>query len=101
MQLDVDMPDVEPYKPAAHSVHELAPPVLYVPSGQMDALALVEPATQAYPGKHAPLHKAVVNRGADPNLPPGHALQIAAPWTLNVPAKHFDDVAAIVPLTHE
>ena len=35
-----------PYSPAAHGVHTLAPPVLYVPTGQMDAVGDVDPAGQ-------------------------------------------------------
>ena len=40
-------PVVLPYSPALQWLHTLAPARLYLPSGHMDAVALVDPATHA------------------------------------------------------
>jgi hypothetical protein len=74
--------------------------MLYVPSGHMDAVPLVDPDAHAYPATHAPLHEAVVSLDTDPNLPPGQSLQAPAPCPLYVPGKHFE-VATTVPFAHE
>jgi hypothetical protein len=71
--------------------------VLYIPSGHMDAVPLVDPDAHAYPATHAPLHDAVVNLDTEPNLPPGHSLQLPAPCTLYVPGKHFVCVGTVDP----
>ena len=78
-------------------MHDAAPPVLYVPSGQMDAVPFVDPGAHAYPATHPPLHDAAVSLDTDPNLPPGHSLHAPAPCTLYVPAKHFVCVGTVDP----
>ena len=43
----VDRPVESPYVPTLQLVHALAAPRLYLPSGHIAAVALVDPATQA------------------------------------------------------
>jgi len=59
-------PAEDPYLPAAQEVHVPAAARLYVPGGQMDAVALVDPAGQAYPARQLPLQAAVAKPGLDP-----------------------------------
>ncbi len=56
-------PVVLPNTPTGQLTQAPAPPVLYCPTGQMVAVALVDPAGHAYPGAHAPLHALVVSAG--------------------------------------
>ena len=49
-------PVASPKVPAAQDVHTLAPPVLKVPGGQMEAVAFGDPRGHAYPGSQLPLH---------------------------------------------
>ena len=65
-------PELEPYSPAGQSVHTAEPPRLYFPAGQMAAVALVDPATHAYPALQFPEHAGVDKPAAAPNVPPGH-----------------------------
>ena len=97
MQLDVLRPVLDPYKPAPQSVHDPAPLTLYDPSGQIDAVALVDPAAHAYPAWQGPVHTADVNRWVDPYLPARQSTQDPAPLKLNDPAKHFEAVATTEP----
>ena len=71
--------------------------MLYLPSGHMDAVPVVDPDAHAYPATHAPLHDAVESLDTDPNLPPGHSLQLPAPCTLYVPGKHLVCVGTVEP----
>lgn len=66
-------PDVPPNRPAMQSVHTPSPDTLYLPAGQMDAVALTDPAGQAYPAAHRPLHAGDVRPGTDPKVPIGQA----------------------------
>ena len=50
------MADVAPYWPAAQSVQDPAATRLYLPAGHSAAVALVDPATHAYPAVHGPVH---------------------------------------------
>ena len=59
-------PAVDPYNPAGQGVHDPAPLRLKVPAGHKDAVALVEPAGQAYPAKQGPEQAAVVSPGTAP-----------------------------------
>ena len=55
------------YCPTTHGVHALAPSGLYCPALHADAVLLVEPAAQAYPAAHGPLHDELDS--AAPGLP--------------------------------
>jgi hypothetical protein len=49
-------PDTLPYSPAAQGVQAPAPAAAKLPAAHRVAVALVDPAGQAYPGVHAPVH---------------------------------------------
>jgi hypothetical protein len=68
-------PVVSPYSPGLHMLHDAAPDRLYVPSGHIAAVALMEPTAHAYPAEHAPEHASVIKLASDPYLPPGHGVQ--------------------------
>ncbi len=55
-----------------------APPKLYSPGGHSTAVALVEPAGQAYPAVHSPLQVSADAATAAPNRPAGHGAVQAA-----------------------
>ena len=73
LHVATDTPGVDPNCPATHVVHTPAPPSEYVPAGQMDAVAFVDPATHAYPALQFPLHAADDRPGAPPYRPAAHA----------------------------
>ena len=56
LQLALDMVAVAPYRPVLQLVHTAAPAKLYRPAGQAAAVALVDPATHAYPALQSPVH---------------------------------------------
>ncbi len=62
----------ELHRPAAHDAHVPAPLVLNWPAGQATAVALVDPAGQAYPAGHCPEQPAVAMKGLLPNRPGAH-----------------------------
>jgi hypothetical protein len=65
--------------PHAAAEHTPSPGALYWPVGHRTAVALVEPAGQAYPAAHRPLHPGTVNPGTAPYAPTGHSVHIPAP----------------------
>ena len=113
----VAKPVVPPYSPAAHSMHDDAFPTLYVPTPHTLAVAVVEPATHAYPAAHGPLHSALVRLVDDPYRPgahaplhadvvspvplpywpAGHSEHTLDPGPLHWPAAHTDAVAVTDP----
>ena len=76
------------------------PPTLNWPAGQMAAVELVDPATQAYPAVHAPLHADVVSAGTAPNDPAGQITHTAAPAKLYRPAGQMAAVELVDPAMH-
>ncbi len=48
-----------PYVPAGHGLHSPAPAELYRPTGHTAAVAVMDPAGQAKPAEHAPVHRGV------------------------------------------
>ena len=95
---EVDKPAVEPYSPAAHAVHDGAPPRLKEPGAHCAAVELVLPAGHAYPAVQLPEHDGVHRPDTAPNVPPGHrpvqadiASPVLAPY---VPALQFVHVPA-------
>jgi hypothetical protein len=78
VQLDVGMDEVLPYLPPGQSEHTAAPTRLYWPAGQVDAVALADPAGHAYPAVQAPLHTEDDRPATSPNLPPEQGMHDAA-----------------------
>ena len=66
LQLALGMAAVAPYRPDAHTLQDPAPPTLYWPAGQVAAVALVDPATHAYPGLQVPEQADVERPGTAP-----------------------------------
>ncbi len=56
-----------------------APAKLYCPTGQMEAVADVDPTGQEYPAVHAPLHVDDVRPGEPPHTPGPHGTQAEVP----------------------
>ena len=75
-------PVVSPYRPVLQLVQTPAPPTLNLPSGHIAAVALVDPATHAYPALQFPLHAADGRPAVAPNVPAGHTLHTPAPLKL-------------------
>jgi len=96
----VPRPDVAPYSPALQFVHNPAPDKLYVPAGHTDTVALVDPATHAYPALQLPLQLADVRPADAPYRPVGHIVHDPAPGKLYSPAPHIDAVAFVDPAGH-
>ena len=102
LQLAEGMAADAPYSPATQSVHTLAPVKLYRPAGHTAAVALVDPATHAYPALQFPVHSGVVRPLDNPYLPASQGpLQLAfgmpdtAPYK---PATHIVHTPAPVEL---
>jgi heat shock protein HspQ len=93
-------PVVLPYRPAPQSVQAPAPPTLNLPAAHTAAVALVDPATHAYPAEQGPLQDGDDRPLTAPKVPAGHAVQLPAPPTLNCPAGHADAVDDVDPATH-
>ena len=73
LQEEVVRPAVAPKKPATQGAHQGDAASLYFPAGQMEVVALVDPARQAYPAVHAPAHADEFIAVVLPYRPPGHA----------------------------
>jgi hypothetical protein len=73
VQAALASPEELPNKPTGQSTQANAPGNEYVPAGQMDAVAFVDPATHAYPALQFPLHAADDRPGAPPYRPAAHA----------------------------
>ena len=99
MQLAVARPCVDPYSPAAQAVHMPTPPTEYVPSPQMAAVALVDPATQKYPAAQGPLQLDTAIAGVDPYRPATQSTHTLAPVREYLPAGHIAAVALVDPAT--
>jgi hypothetical protein len=93
-------PGDDPYRPAAHRLHELAPDRLYVPGPHCTAVPLVDPAGHAYPAVQPPEQPAVARPDDDPYRPAAHRLHELAPPTLNCPATHMAAVGLTDPAAH-
>ncbi len=66
-------PEVAPNVPAGHRLHTPEAARLYVPTPHTDAVALVLPATHAYPPVQLPLHADDVSPLTAPYVPAGHS----------------------------
>jgi hypothetical protein len=111
----LDRPLVAPCSPAAQSTHAPHPDSEYRPGGHMDAVALVDPATHAYPAvqlavqldtdrpdtdpyrpaSHGPLQAAVDMAVVAPNSPALQLVQAPAPTRLYDPTGHVTAVATV------
>jgi hypothetical protein len=97
VQLAAVRPCVDPYSPAAQSVHTPTPPTEYFPSPQIPAMALVDPATQKYPAAHGPLQLATGIAVVDPYRPAAQSTHTLAPAREYLPAGHANAVALTDP----
>ena len=61
-----DIVAVAPYDPTLQFVHAPAAARLYVPTGHIAAVALMDPAAQKYPAVQLPVHAALVRPAVDP-----------------------------------
>jgi hypothetical protein len=59
-------PDCAPYRPAGQGTQAADAAGEYVPGGHRYAVALVEPAGQAYPARHGPEQVLLVSAAAAP-----------------------------------
>jgi hypothetical protein len=71
--------------PEAHSLHVDAPALLNCPAGQVDTVALVDPAGHVYPEVQSPLHADVFIAGVAPYRPAAHAVHGFIRPRLNLP----------------
>ena len=97
MQLAVVRPCVDPYSPAAQSVHTPAPPNEYLPAGQMAAVALDDPATQKYPAAQDPLQRGTAIAETFPNKPAAQSSHTLAPVREYLPEGQIVAVAFVDP----
>ena len=97
MQLAVVRPCVDPYSPAAQSVHMPTPPNEYFPTPQIAAVALVDPATQKYPAAQGPLQLDTPIAGVDPYRPAAQSTHTLAPAREYFPAGHANAVGLVDP----
>jgi hypothetical protein len=65
-------PDVLPYSPGLHKVHDDDADKLNLPGGQIKAEAEVLPASQAYPAEQGPVQEDTLSPGVDPYRPASH-----------------------------
>jgi hypothetical protein len=93
----LDNPAVAPYRPATQSVHDPAPTREYWPTPHCSAVALVDPAAQAYPAVQLPVQAAVGRPAVDPYLPAGQAVHVPDPEGAYCPATHWDAVGLVDP----
>ena len=77
-----------------------APARLNLPSGHVAAVALVDPATHAYPAVHKSVQDATAMAGVAPYRPAGHREHTLAPSRENCPAGHVAAVGLTDPATH-
>ena len=90
-------PDVAPYRPSPHAVHDPCPASLYWPAGHTTAVEVVDPDAHAYLALHAPLHADVVKPVVFPNLPAAHAMHDPEPVVLYCPVAHIAAVELVDP----
>ncbi len=96
-QVEVVSPVDAPYNPAAQLVQAPDPAVLYVPTGQIAAVAVLDPATQLYPALQRPVQLAVASPVVPPYVPAGQLVHVGAAPRLYVPKAHMIDVALVEP----
>ncbi len=99
-QVAIPKATADPNLPAGHAMHDPDPARLYCPAGHTAAVAVVEPATHAYPAVQDPVHAAVVRPVVDPNRPGVHGVQRPDPATAYCPAMHMRAVGDVEPAIH-
>ena len=75
----VGSPVLLPYSPALQLLQDPAPASEYLPTRQIAAVGVTDPATHAYPAVHSPLHAALGRPVVAPNVPAGHDVHTPAP----------------------
>ncbi len=98
LHADVFIAAEAPNRPAAHTMHDDAPELLYCPAGHGDST--VDPAGHAYPAVQFPLHADVFIAAEAPNRPAAHTMHDDAPALLYCPAAQVDTVALVDPVGH-
>ncbi len=83
LQLATVMPAVAPKKPAAQTLHDPAPPVLYWPATHRDVVGDGDPAGHAYPAEQFPEHVAEDKPVTLPYVPAGQGAVHAAEFSPN------------------
>ncbi len=73
-----------------------APDRLYFPTPHNAAVALVDPATHAYPALQLPLQEGDARAGVAPNVPAGQFRQVA-PSRVYFPTEQLEDVGDTEP----
>ena len=79
MHAAVGSPVLLPYSPALQLLQEPAPASEYLPTLQIAAVGVTDPATHAYPAVYSPLHAALGRPVVAPNVPAGHDVHTPAP----------------------
>ena len=100
VQLALGSPVVDPYRPAAQSVHSPDPDTLYFPTGHTAAVADTDACTQMYPALQLPLHTAVDRPLVPPYSPAAQSTHAPHPDSEYRPGGHTDAVALVDPATH-
>ncbi len=96
MHDSVASPLVLPNRPAEQFVQLPCPPALNWPAAQMEAVALVDPAGQAYPAVQLAAQGAARDT-SELHRPAAHDAHVPAPLVLNWPASHMTAVALVDP----
>jgi hypothetical protein len=89
----------ELHRPAAHSAHVPAPMVLNWPAVHITAVALADPAGQAYPAVQLTMHE-LFRATSELHRPAAQGAHDPAPLVLNWPAAHMTAVALMDPAGH-
>ena len=100
VQLALAKPIVDPYRPAAQSVHTPDPDTLYFPTGHTAAVADTDACMQKYPALQLPLHTALDRPLVAPYSPAAQSAHAAHPDSEYRPGGHMDAVALVDPATH-
>ncbi len=100
VQLAIARPGLDPYNPAGQLEHIPTPPAEYFPTGHIDAVELVDPATHAYPALHSPLQLAVAMAATLPYRPATQSTHTLALAREYFPAAHASDVEFVDPGAH-
>jgi hypothetical protein len=100
LHVDTFMAASDPYRPALQLVQAPAPLKLYVPAGQVTAVALTDAAGHAYPAVQRPLHAADGRPAVDPYTPAGQSVHTPALANEYVPAAQVTAIALTDPAGH-
>jgi hypothetical protein len=100
VQLALAKPIVDPYRPAAQSVHTPDPDTLYFPTGHTAAVADVDAGTQKYPALQLPLHPALDRPLVPPYSPAAQSAHDPHPDSEYRPGEQMDAEGLVDPAAH-